>query len=207
MAMSELLAYRPPKSAGFGHKSNARDAADAWQETQSFLSLHCIVDAPSIIEVLCWAPSKRTERQIAEQALREARARLGPESGAGAQWFLEPDKLAAALELFFFCEQWPRQQLGPIEVSFLLKLRWREFPDLNKPQSTLGLRFGAQGLFLQPTFVFPFSWDSLDQRAWLEGAAMTAPFRFREEYFKRGVPTKSGGYRSAKIPEGWWKAA
>ena len=155
----------------------------------------------------CWTPNKWTERNVAENALAEALARLGPGSDECEQWLLPPDQLAAALELFFFCEKWPRQEMGPIDVSFHFDILWREFPAFTSPQSTLGLYFRAQRLFLQPTFVFPFRWDTSVHMAWLKEVAMTAPFRFRESCFKRGVLTKSGGYRSAKIPAGWWTAA
>ncbi|AXK71257.1 hypothetical protein DWG18_02430 [Lysobacter sp. TY2-98] len=91
----------------------------------------------------------------------------------------------------------------------MFDFRWLGVPDNAIAGSSLGFVIDDyQGIFLQPEFVFPFAWNDLQHREWLSGVLADSPFRPKEQYFKRAIPTKTRNrYRTLKLPPGWIGAA
>jgi len=209
--MSELLVYAPPKSAAFGHEARTRDPKTAWSLTERFLSAHTVPTLRKDVRFECWAPNDWTDTEVANASLETARANFGRErddSHTVRHWALAPEQLQTALDLFFACDRWRQQDMGPIVVNICYDFYWRIFADAPVRKSRLGVTFNRQRVFLRPSFVFPFPWDSREYVDWLDVITASAPFRFRDEYFKRAIPTKSGDdYRVLKLLKGWRTAA
>ena len=104
---------------------------------------------------------------------------------------------------------------GLSRLHFYYRFRWAEFERLpfwspageaRRLDSHLGVTLDSVTLFLQPTFVFPAPWYAETLRDFIAGIEKTVPFRFRDQYFKRSIPSKSGNGRLLNLPKDWRKA-
>lgn len=125
------------------------------------------------------------------------------------KWSLTESNVPAAFDLFLCSHQHHRKIVSSFSFCLTYDFKWSRIEDSTIGGSFLGIYFNDyNGIFMQPTFVFPFAWDALQHREWLGQVLNDCPFRFREQYFKRGVLTKaSDGYRTLKLAKGWLGAA
>ena len=211
MTMSEILIYTPPKSAAFGHDARIRDPKKAWSFTEQFLSVHTVASLRQNIKFQCWVQNDGLGADAACSSLKAARASFGNESDNShtiREWNLEQDNFPRALELLFEFGHVPPEKSGYVSLDLCYDFTWREFPGSQVDPSFLGIIFNGKRIFLQPYFLFPIAWDAREYARWLDQITDSAPFRFRDQYFKRGIPTKRDHhYRVLKLPKGWRAAA
>ena len=209
--MSEILTYTPPKSAAFGHDARIRDPKKAWSLAEQFLSVHTVATLRQDVKFQCWAPNEWTDAEAANSCLEAARASFGNEpddTHTIREWILGKDQIPRAIELLFECSKLPPKNAGRVSLDLCHDFIWREFPKESVDPSFLGIFFSNTKIFLQPYFLFPIAWDDREYAHWLEQITDSAPFRFRDQYFKRGIPTKRDHhYRFLNLPKGWRAAA
>jgi len=214
----EWTEYRPPKSTSFGHAARRRDPVAAWRATVTFLRAHCLFELfPPEVTLRVWDPGRLAGREASKDALERMTARFGPSEAivGGREWRLDPSSQDAAVTS---CARvnldWPKRENGPAAVTFAFRLGWRRLLDapdtardrlrLQDGGSTLGVAIWKRPLFLQPRFVFPLAWDSPDLARFLEEIEADCPFRFRDQYFRRLLPSRSGFMDQVrKLPGGW----
>ena len=208
---NEFVVYHPPKSIGFGHHSRIRDGRKSLQFAQKFLTRNTIFNLASTIKLTVQAPSQWTNQVVSEQTVKDAIGIFGQPKHS-SYWEFSSSLLPEALEFAFADEQRPKQALGPVLISFSYQFEWEQAParsnDFNKrfynKGSTLGILIGSRKFFLQPTFIFPWVYDTQELHEFLIGLEPELPFRFRDDYFKRVVPTKDGkSERLLKLPKSW----
>lgn len=201
---SEFVSYQPTKSASYGHQTGVRDSRTAWKGVEQFLEAFTIFSPPTLISFRCVSPFSGSCT-----VFNEFRVFANRELGTTDQgeWQFRPEQLPQALHLAFAEHRWPKQADGPAWLSFSYDFEWKELPRLGEttlPQSSrLHVIVSAQRIFLQPTFVFPQPWDSLELLQFLHDVKPHLPLRLRDQYFRRLLPSKKGDFRALKLPKDW----
>lgn len=215
----ERVMYHPPKSVAFGHQARKRGPRLAWSMTKSFLGGFADYRF-GFGDLQVYLPDAWTSETAANASLARARELLGPEDPRyqAKMWrFTDEGQLPSVSELALENDKWPNETRGPVALHFFYTFIWRDLLVLpagpahpsddqtwRANASHLGVSLGGGPLFLQPTFVFPFPWDSPEFAAFLAQIEPATPFRFRDQYFKRLLPSKKGGYlRSVNLKKGW----
>lgn len=217
----EWTQYRPPKRTAFGHQARRRDPMVAWRVTKAFLKKHCAFRAsPDHVEVQVVNPGPfTTTPEAAATAQERIVARFGPPAAAtdlNTRWTLDAPAVEEAIALCAEVNRrWPDGQLGPVTLTIHYLVAWRALMgriaeggydlDIRSGCSRLGVGIWTRSLFLQPDFLFPLAWDSPKLAAVLSEIEPDCPFRFRDQYFHRLLPSKATGdlTRSRKLPKGW----
>jgi len=216
----ERVLYYAPASVGFGHQARIRDPRRAFENTSSFLADFTVHKLAREISLTLSEPNDMTSIVSSPKALDSARHIFGPETRSSSRakdWALRADQLQPALEFAVECNTSKVKQLWPVLLSFSYNFLWRdlladpvsvessEFEQVCRNNlSMLNILVLDKILFLQPILTFPFPWDSPEAVPYLERIGPRAPFRFREQYFKRQLPSKKGGYsRSLNLKKGW----
>lgn len=215
----ERVIYHPPKSVAFGHQARKRDPRLAWSMTKSFLEAFTDYRF-GFGDLQVHLPGEWTSEAAATASLTRARDLLGPEDPRyqAKMWrFSDEGQLPSVLELALDNDKWPNETIPPVALHFFYTFVWRDLTILpagsahqhddqtwHANDSNLGISLNRGPLFLQPTFVFPFPWDSPEFAEFLAQIEPAAPFRFRDQYFKRLLPSKKGGdLRSVNLKKGW----
>lgn len=210
----EWLSYFPPKSVSFGHQSRVRDARRAWSMTQRFLaSLTEFEIGPGENQLRCMRRDNGIDDAVGSARLAEARQRFGPDPYGHADhalWIINPSDLETAIAFALDDDRYPKQPYGPADLHFWYRFRWKEFepiyralpPDSNDRFCSIGMHFGGQRLFLQPSLVIPASWDSQVAREFIARIEPHLPFRLRDQYFRRMFLTR-GNHGSSKLSKTW----
>lgn len=206
--MTEHLYYQPPKSSAFGHSPKKRNPVAAWEATQQFLARHARGQFRASTRAQTVGPRGFGCEKMVFQSQQRAYELFGEPVESGDHWCawnLGPSDISAAMELFFQAHQHHRKIVSSFRLSLCFDFRWSHLQDATIEGSSLGLVINDyQGIFLQPTFVFPFAWNDLQHREWLGRVINDAPFRFSEQHFKRAIPTKAGNrYRMLNLPRDW----
>ncbi len=151
-------------------------------------------------ELTCHGPDAGVEASVAMSRIREARLLFGLErdrAETNPRWTIGDSQIEAAVRFALDDDQFPKQRLPPTYFHFYYRFVWKDFQKLpykssdeskRDGMSNLGLSFGYKGLFLQPTFVFPAPWTSEFLKDFIVRIEGKAPFRFRDQYFKRWIP-------------------
>lgn len=215
-AIQEWVVYHPPKSAAFGHHSTPRDPRKAWPLLERFLAGLDGVELGHFVELTCYEGGKWTDTAVAERRINDARLSFGPilnPTSPHPRWKISETQLPTAIQFALDDDKFPKQQWGPVSLSFYYKFLWPEFErrpywvaeaEKRPRQSSLSVSMGARKLFLQPIFVFPAPWNSKFLRDYISRLEQMVPFRFRDQYFKRWVPAKKAGFgRMLKLPASW----
>jgi hypothetical protein len=215
-AVREWVVYHPPKSVSFGHQSTPRNPRLAWPKVDHFLGGLTDVEFGHFSELTLYGPGNRMDDTIARSRLEEARVQLGPEiesPGGPARWRINESQIRSAVDFALADDKFPKQQLGPTGLHFYYRFLWTEFEqlpywagdgDAKNRKSHLGVTVGSGRLFLQPTFIFPAPWNSTLLRDFITQVEKIVPVRFRDQYFKRCVPTKKSELgRLLKLPKNW----
>lgn len=216
--IGEWVVYHPPKSVAFGHQSKVRDPRKAWPMVAEFLASCAQLEFGHLAELTCYQPNEWTEATVAVARIREARQLFELENGPTEQhprWTVTESNLKEAIRFALDDDRFSKQQMGPSRLHFYYHFLWREFERLpywpienekRDRRSLAGVTLGYKGLFIQPTFVFPAPWSSAFLKDFLAGIEPIVPFRLRDQYFKRALPSKSGGHsRFLKLPKDWRK--
>ncbi len=214
----EWTEYRPPKRALFGHQARKRDPIIAWQVTKEFLRVHCLYRlSSSPIKLTCWDPGPWTSRAASTAGFERVTAQFGEpdERKTGVkEWVLAPSQLEDAIECCVSSNRsWPKEETGPLTIHFSYVVVWRSLTEVKSidPESLgvhghpshLSVGVWTRALFIQPYLLFPFAWDSPDLARFLSEIEPACPFRFRDQYFYRLLPSKSGEFtRARKLPKG-----
>ena len=102
--------------------------------------------------------------------------------------------------------------MGPVWLSFVYYFTWKGFDRAPPPidrrdrnTSFIGGFVGQQRLFLQPSLAFPVPWESTRLRGFIARIEAALPYRFRDQYFKRQVPSRNARTqgRSFKLDRNW----
>jgi len=214
----EFVAYHPPKSVSHGHGSRARNAKRAWAATEEFISKHTNATLGPALRVTVWGPSEWTDAAVCEKAIDEGILAFGSSptvSGIFNVWELPNASLPQALEFAFKDEERPKQQLGPVGLSFWYSFEWKSLPPVSRGADSshfargchLGVSVGARKCFIQPTFLFSLPSSSPELVRFLSELEPDLPFIPNDEYFCRVVPKKSGkGEKLVKLHRGWRSA-
>jgi hypothetical protein len=209
--VSEWVVYHPPKSVSFGHQSRVRNPRRAWPMVEQFLADFTQYELGHDVELRCHGPDAHTDLAVAMQRIREARSLFGPEVNpkqTDPRWKLSQAQLKAAVEFALDDDKFPKQAVGPSWFAFSYRFLWKDFERLpyrvrgnesRDPKSLLGVIFGYKGLFLQPTFKFPAPWNSEYLRDFVARIEPAAPFRFRNQYFKRSLPTRNANSKRGQF--------
>jgi hypothetical protein len=154
------------------------------------------------IELSC-DDSPHVNQVVAAARVAEARCLFGPEiKQAGVyrtapRWKIEKANLPSAVEFALDDDKFPKQEIGPARISFCYHFCWNEFgprsrtadeTETRRIPSSLAVTIGQQRLFLQPHFVYPAAWNSESLKDFIDRSELIAPFRFRDQYFKRWLP-------------------
>lgn len=218
----EWLIYHPPKSVSFGHQSRIRDARKAWPATKAFLDAFTCYEIGHHRSLTCLIADELLDPTVLQQHAETARRLFGPETRApdSRHWDLPKMLLGSAIELALDDDKFPKLPHGPTSLAFHYRFLWTAFcessPGQGLPEgfdgsrsciSNFGIILGGQRVFLQPTFVFPGSWQSPEVLSFLTKLEERAPFRFRDQYFKRSLPAvKKHPYRRGRmynLKKGW----
>lgn len=219
----EWLIYHPPKSAMFGHQSKIRNARKAWESTLSFVERHTHEKFGHICRLTCYGLDSSLDLRIMRERIDTARDLFGKETGPPQYhhcWELQRSSFETAVGFALDDDKYPKMSLGPSQLHFYYKFLWSgfwnsansgteiaAFDGSHQCWSHLGVYIEGQRLFLQPTFVFPGSYDSPEILRFIERIERDTPFRFRDQYFKRSLPSvkerKSGRGRVYKLKKGW----
>jgi hypothetical protein len=210
----EWLSYFPPKSVAFGHQSRIRDARRAWSMTQRFLNhLTEFELGKGFVELCCTRRDHGVDEAVGSPRIEEARQRFGLDLDGHAdypRWRIGPSDLEAAIAFALDDDRYPKQSYGPTSLHFWYRFRWKEFEPIYRALPTdssdrfcsLGISFGGQRLFLQPSLVVPASWDSQVAREFIARIEPDLPFRLRDQYFRRMFLTR-GNHGSSKLSKTW----
>jgi hypothetical protein len=199
---TEWVVYGPPKSVSFGHQSRIRDPRRAWPLTEQFIAALTRSTFGHRMTLTCLA-EPQTNGDVAAARFQEARRRFGPETEQHGHhkthpnWILTESQLPLVIEYALDDDKFPKQESGPSFLSFSYQFCWIEFDrggaatgktDSRRVLSTLGVIMGGQRLFLQPHFIYPAAWNSESLKHFIDRSELIAPFRFRDQYFKRWLP-------------------
>jgi hypothetical protein len=207
---SEGLIYTPPKSTAFGHRTRIRDGRAAWAATVAFLESCTTYRFHDHAELQVLQPPYGPDAAIAAECRRRAVERFGtPISG---EWKLGPSQLSDAIAFALDDDRWPRQPAGPSYLTFLVEFEWRKYPPVEAVAnpydrefgSFFGVVLGNQRVFLQPELFFPLPYDSAEIREFLDELDPVLPFRLRDQYFQRLLPSAKGGWdQTRRLPKTW----
>lgn len=207
-SMTEHLIYDPPKSVAFGHAPRKMDVRTAWKMAQEFIDRHTAGQFRPDIFADSIGPLGYGGDRMLFPSQQYAKQLFGQSIEAGehlCRWHLTESNIPEAFDLFVRSHQHHRKVVSSFKFYLVYDFKWSAIEDSTIGGSSIGIHFDDyNGIFMQPTFVFPFAWDTLQYREWLGQVLDDSPFRFREQYFKRAVPTKaSDGYRTLKLEKGW----
>ena len=220
---AEWLIYHPPKSVGFGHQSRVRNARKAWGLTKAFLEEFTYAEFGHICTLMCIDLDESLDQAIMQDRVKAARELFGPETSSLKQsfsWELSEKSLESAIEFALEDDKFPRMPYGPTSLYFYYRFLWLDFLESSGGPgafngfdgsddcySKLGVDVGGQRVFLQPALVFPGSWQSPKARSFLDKIEPKTPFRFRDQYFKRSIPSvKEKTHRRGRLynlTKGW----
>jgi hypothetical protein len=146
------------------------------------------------------------DRDVAARRIQQAQESFGLADGqleanpSDPGWTLSEAQLPSAIEFAFDDDKFPKQEVGPSSLSFGYEFCWIEFDgaaasaekaESRRIQSTLGVIIGERRLFLQPHFVYPAMWTSERLKDFVGRSELIAPFRFRDQCFKRWLPPRN----------------
>lgn len=212
----EIVFYEPPKGNSFGHGAKRRDPAKAWAEIFAFLNRNTIFSGPSRIELTAYGPNSSTDTAVANECISALGTLLGsPDnvSGVAHKWTGNEATFPHMLEFMLHAKQWPRQPIGPVRLQFGFDFFWRDpvCGELLAGQksghhtkdgtvsSNLTV-FIESTVFIQPSFVFPFSYLDPQLPVFLFRIHPDLPFKFAMHHLRRAVPRKKTvGYRLLKF--------
>jgi hypothetical protein len=212
--LDQLVYYSPPKSVGYGHQARRKDARKAWSETSVFME-SCTIGAhfgQNPIRLSAGGHPDQVEPDISKAAVQRCIHQLGPgETNVTehkTKWVVSPADLLTAVDLALSCDTWSTQKWGPIHLQFAYYFRMCDINNSTQPMrsisipvSILGIDIGlrAHRLLLQPHIYIPYTWDSADFKEYRSRMEAISPFRFRKQYYRRGLLTKSrNNYRLLK---------
>ena len=218
----ERLAYEPPKSVSFGHQARTRNTRLAWAATAQFVNQRALFRLGPGITLDCYVLYDREDASTGKGRQEQARQLFGPEHASRSSahikhWVLAPDQLPAAIEFALDDDKWPKEEMGQTLLHFSYWFLWRDLVIPPRPGddelaglpwtddwSSLGVSLGGRRLFLQPRLVFPFPYDSEEHLGFLAQVEPSLSFRLRDQYFKRALPSKNGGYGNVrKLDKNW----
>lgn len=230
--LDEFVGYQPPKSSAFGHQAKKRDARKALNLLNNFLGKHTRnILSPSHIHLRINGNEQWTDLGIVQQRIDMAKITLGREpdgeggfAGDGkfqrdisSWWNLSFGELPAAIEFALDDDKFLKQAFGPTVLNYYYDFHWKKHCDLDASKcessfqkeiegvSRLGVFIGGQRMFFQPVFAFPYVYADQAMKGFIREIEPDVPFRFREQYFKRVIPSKKSrkSWRVCTIDEGW----
>jgi hypothetical protein len=217
---NERVMYVPPKSMSFGHAARARNAREAWNKTRDFLERNALYELRERTSFVCPRSGEGLDEAVRDQYLSYVRSALGPEGGEPGypSWSVRKDQFEECVELALDEDRWPRQRYGPAHFHFCYDFVWRRegatrinrdrAPNEVPKYSWLGISIGSGKVFLQPSFFFPFPFDSGELPSMLITISADVPFKFSPHHFQRVFASKEGRcYNRRKLPNGWLQSA
>ena len=202
----EYVLYEPTKSVSYGHQAREKDARKAWAQIEFFLRKWTILTSlRDSVRFQCVPPYEGSVKGYNEY--RAYANRILGTQGEGL-WELSPDDLPKALALAFDEENWPRQRGGgPANLQFSYEFEWANpVPPASSPlrrTSSLGITVSGKRIFIQPTFIFPWSAESGVVQRLVSDIESDIPVLLKNVYFKRMIPTKTGGYCVRRLTNEW----
>lgn len=211
---SEWVVYFPLKSVSFGHASVPRDPRRALAVLQDFLLTETKFKLSSQVKLHVWR-GKFVDETIASERISEARVMFGPETSTipiGSIWELGSEILETMTIFALDDQKFPKQELGPCNVTFSYRFDWTQTESLHQSAATFGDHYkenyivvdvGGKSLFLQPMLIFPQPYSSSALHEFIGRIEPKLPFRLREKHFRRLVMTRSGTRKLAKLDPEW----
>lgn len=227
--MREVVLYSPDKGASFGQALRPRRVRQAFNAVQHFLS-NCATASPlERIRLVAYQATQWDDDAVAEACIARTVARLGspdqvegggtqwpsgePVKGGSLQWVGSPATLEAMVEYLASGEPWPKQTLGPVELSFSVYFQWihpgsgelvpgqeagHATPD-GSLRSNLLVTLSRRPS-VQPDLWFPFPEGSLGLSEFLRAVEPYLPFNLLPRHFRVATPQRNGkGYRFRKL--------
>jgi hypothetical protein len=205
----EYVAYSPPKSVSFGHVARFRDARKAWLATQSFLERHTRFRIAYPAELIVYGPDYGVEGEVAADRFSEAIDVFGPATDGA--WSVAEVNLDRAIAFALDDDCWSKQPIGPSQLSFAVAFSWAALQQVDRDdhiavnmKSDVIISIGMHRVFIQPSLLIPAPFDSPITLGFLQAIEADLPFRLRDQYFKRLLPSPKGGHRrSLRLPKNW----
>jgi hypothetical protein len=207
----EWVTYLPSNGfVGGGHVSKERKPRLAWVQVQEFLAAQASCQLQPNLRLHCWKPSDWLDAELAKSRLAEAQQRFG-DVQAGQWTDIDVARLDEAIAFAMDDDQYPRQQLGPVDLSVTYSFIWPDFPprlvqpkEWRKLPSHLNITFGSHKLVLQSDLNFPAPWTSQFLRDYISALETRLPVKIYDQYFKRWLPWRDGkDARTVKLPRDW----
>lgn len=209
--MFEAVSYRLPKSVSFHQavKGKPRPALARIQDMLAAMAANLQLGHHITLDVD--PPGEWTDAAVATACLEEARERFGIEGNPREQlkrWHLDPAQLEAAIAFALSDERWPRQQCGPLTLSFAYHFNWRDFSrEFPEPLASwqhctclLLLNFQRRALSVAPDLVFPLPYESAAFQPFVDRLGASLPFEIKPKHFRRMlVNPKNGATRFLRL--------
>ncbi|HEY2178132.1 MAG TPA: hypothetical protein VGH15_06070, partial [Caulobacteraceae bacterium] len=132
---------------------------------------------------------------------------------------ISESKLDAAIEFALDDDEFETPPLDPSRLLIAVRFTWLHFEhlsssnpseDLRNEESIIIISLGGGKLFIQPVLIFPAPWKSKDLRDFLRQVEPALPFRLRDNYFQRWLPSSTGKSRLGRflnLPPDWRRSA
>lgn len=215
----EMTAYRPPKSASFGHRTRKKDIHKAWASIENFLDKHTYHKSfyDSGIELSFCRFDNNIDKTLLQKYTKKAQLLFG--SGIDAQnWLIPDDKLPIVIKFILDCKQNIDQKMSFINVSFSRSFLWKKFANsdlIESPQfeeeilfrtitSRISIYIEEDYIFIQPEFVFPCAWDSIAFAEIYNSIYPDCPILLREKnFYKMILKIDKKRHYQRKLPLDW----
>ncbi|VXB90892.1 hypothetical protein ENHYD8BJ_90451 [Enhydrobacter sp. 8BJ] len=154
--------YSPKKAVGFGQNARLKDLKLAWQQTQDFLQ-----------EFTLFQPMRDIKLMVCDgDSIQEAEKLFGEISVKG-YWKLTLNQLPLASEFALRKHPNSSRYEPAVELFIFYRFIWKDFaaenvklpddPEMDYEwrsySSNMGLYLSQHRLFIQPTLMFPCSWQ------------------------------------------------
>ena len=135
MAAIRLLHYQPDKTASYRQAMRVRSLSRAWSAIQEFIASDVVVEQVADVCLIAYRPTQWDDSAVADRCIDLVRAHFGsPDDDGGItivsasdtgpallRWRRTSDHLPEFVDFLVSHSPWPKQTLGPVELSFSIR--------------------------------------------------------------------------------------
>ena len=220
-----FVVYSPDKGSSFGQAPRGRGVRRVFDDVARFIATCTVAQPPSRISLTAYRATQWDDDTSAKRCIELAQARFGmpdeqesvggqrwpsgePIKGGHLRWKGAQSNLAEMLDFLASGEPWPKQTLGPVELSFVHQFEWsdsvlvqQQSPEAHPgmiPTSDLIITLSRRS-FIQPSLWLPYAPDDDGLRSFLARIDPLLPFKLNSRHFRVAIPKTDGsGFRFAK---------
>ena len=211
----------PDKGAGYGQALRPRGVRKSWEALQRFLTQCAVASSPGNMKLTAYRATQWDDDAVANDCISGVIAHFGaphhkqggarrwpsgePLKGGQLEWDCPAARVRNMITFLAAGEPWPKQTLGPVELTFSVRFVWRDpssdrvlpgqtaghgTPD-SSLHSSLLLTFGRR-CFVQPTLWFPFPEGAPGLSDFLRAITPYLPFTLLRRHFRVATPIHEG---------------